>query len=133
MPAGHIDTSPDRTAGDSIVLGIHHYQLREGVEAATFESFLNEGYMPIMRNLMPGIKMMFMRAERNGEPGQYVLVVNVPSLSVRDHYWPESGVSSDAAQAIMDECAEACARAEEKLNSMVEHTGSWADWVEVAR
>ena len=115
--------------GTGKVLGIHHYSLTEGVEAAKFEEFIREDWLPTV-NVVPGIHLMVMKGERGAKVGNYLLVFEIDSLYVRDYYFPRPGEQSEAARAAQGKCGERCEQVWNKLDSMVERS-EYTDYVQL--
>ena len=124
-------TGQDR-ASEHRLLGIHHLSLKDGVKPEDFERFIVEEWSPVMSGVFPGIHVMVVKGERNAEDGEYLLVYDLQSVSVRDWYWPRSGEGSEAFTAILETCGDACSDASDRFGRMAEVT-HWADYVQLAR
>jgi hypothetical protein len=122
------DASSEMNSGR--MLGIHSYNLKDGVTPAEFEKFIVEEFNPVMRGLFPGIEVKFMKGEKGPKVGNYILVYDIQSQFVRNFYWPQQGGKTDASNKITDSCGEKCDKVWTRFQELVERAG-WADYIEV--
>ena len=99
---------------------------------AEFERFVVEEWAPAFQDLYPGIEVQVLKGERGGAPGTYVLVFDITSLRVRNHYFPTPGGQSEAAQSLWKECGERCERAQRRFAELVSVTG-YSDYYALVR
>jgi hypothetical protein len=76
------------------MFNIHTFELLPGVDAETFEQFIVEEVYPTFTR--PEITLHILRGERGDRVGKYVFMLEIESMEVRNHYWPEPGVATDA-------------------------------------
>lgn len=124
------DKNSDKEMNSGRMLGIHFYDLKEGIEKADFEKFIVNEFNPVMRGLFPGVEIKFMKGEKGPKAGSYILVYDIQSQFVRNFYWPRQGGRTDASNNITDGCGEKCDKVWTRLMELVERNG-WADYIEV--
>lgn len=119
--------------GTGEVLGIHEVVLKPGVEPAELERFAAEEFEPAVRDLFPGIRVRVYKGERGRAPGSYLVVYEVPSLRVRDYYFPGHGEGeSPAAQALEKACGAPCEKAWNHLGQLTTALG-YTDYYALVR
>ena len=84
------------------LLGIHYISLKEGVKPEEFDRFVVEEWNPVAEKLIPGVHWMIFKGERNAMEGEYLMVLDIQSVSVRDRYWPTPDENSEEYNAIME-------------------------------
>lgn len=77
------------------LLGIHHLRVRSG-EEADFERFVTEEWNPTAHLL--GTWVLIYRADRGERTGEYIMVFAFEQRELRDIYYPEPGVMSEAGE-----------------------------------
>jgi hypothetical protein len=100
--------------GTGKVLGIHQLVLKPGVAPADFERFVAEEWTPRIHDVFPGIDIQVYKGERGQKPGSYLLIHEIASLRVRDHYYGTQGLSP-ASDGLWKLCGEPCDRAWNRL------------------
>jgi hypothetical protein len=102
---------------DQRLLGIHYISLKDGVKPEDFDRFVVEEWNPVLRDLLPGSPWMIMKGERNAREGEYLMVWDAPTVSVRDRYYP-TPEGSEAWTAIWETCGEACDNVMERYSRL---------------
>lgn len=93
-------------------------ELREGVEAAKFETFVKEEFANVFAKPVHGVQPHIVKGDRGAAKGKYKLVVVFSSKDIRDKYFPaEDGEPSKAA---MEDATPTQLKAMEKLGTFVE-------------
>ena len=123
--------TPTNEIGTGKVRGIHNFTLKDGVEPQEFERFITEEWNPVMQELWPGAQNMFMKGERGPHVGQYIMVIEMNSLYVRNFYWPTGG-ASEAAKAIQENWGDAYTQVMNRGSELAERT-EWTDYVEIVK
>jgi len=118
--------------GTGKVLGIHHYNLKEGVDPQEFERFVTEEWYPVLHEIFPGVQSMVMKGDRGPHVGQYILVCEMNSLYVRNYYFPKISEFSEAANAILENCGDICGQLKKGFSEMVEGT-EYTNYVEIVK
>lgn len=78
------------------VIGMHEFELRSGVDTATFERFLVEELAPAGVYALPGARPFFLKGDRGTRARGYAMLWAFESAVVRDRYFPSRGVGSEA-------------------------------------
>lgn len=83
------------------LIGVHHYTLtpKEGYTLKEVIKFYAEEYCPAYSKAFPGIDVYFTEVDRGEFKGQFGIIYLCESKKVRDKYWPDKDVPSDAAEA----------------------------------
>jgi len=119
------------------VLGIH-YQKVPPERRDAFESFVAKTLHPAVANLRPDLRLLYYKAVRGPEAGNYILVFALTRES-RDKYWP-GGADSDALRAafkpvqpladqLLPYLVEGSALTDPKFAARVFESRDWTDWV----
>jgi cyanophycinase len=122
---------------DIDVLGIHYVKVRPDRREA-FEKFVREKLHPTVGNLRPDLRLLYYKAVRGPETGNYIAIFALTRES-RDKYWP-GGSDSDALRAafkaaqplaaeLLTYLAEGSALTDEKFAARVYESREWADFV----
>lgn len=125
-----INQEEENTA-NSKLMGIHFLKLKEGVDSIEFEHFVENEFLPSVKNSIPGFYVRIMRGERNVSIGEYIMVHDIQSKGIRDIYYPTKGVPSDLTKKFITLCGTKCEKAWESFHQMIEII-SWADYEEIS-
>jgi hypothetical protein len=131
--------SPDKV--DSLpevdVLGIHYIKVRPDRREA-FERFVSEKIHPAVGNLRPDLRLLYYKAVRGPDAGNYITVFALTRES-RDKYWPGGSDSDDLraafkpVQALTNELStylvEGSALTDPKFAAAVYESREWSDFV----
>jgi hypothetical protein len=79
------------------IIGIHEVELRSGAQAADFERFVAEEFIPASSKV-PGMQLSLLKADRGARVGKYVILMEIESVDARDRYFPSSGDDSEEFQ-----------------------------------
>ena len=123
--------TPTDEIGTGKVRGIHHFTLKDGVEPQEFERFITEEWNPVMHGIWPGAQNIVMKGERGQQVGQYIMVVEMNSLYVRNFYWPTGG-ASEAAKAIQENWGDSYTQVINRIGELAERT-EYTDYVEIVK
>jgi hypothetical protein len=87
--------SPDKVGAlpDVDVLGIHYIKVRPDRRDA-FEKYVAETLHPAVGNLRPDLRLLYYKAVRGPEAGNYITIFALTKES-RDKYWPGGADSDD--------------------------------------
>jgi hypothetical protein len=86
------------------VVGIHEVELRPDVQAADFERFVLEEFIPAHQQLA-GFEIALLKGDRGQRSGQYVIVGTNDSIERRDQLFPLNGEFSEEIQRVLAENA----------------------------
>ena len=122
---------------DIDVLGIHYAKVRPDRREA-FEKFVREKLHPAVGNLRPDLRLLYYKAVRGPEAGNYIAIFALTRES-RDTYWP-GGSDSDALRAafkpvqplaaeLLTYLVDGSALTDEKFAARVYESREWADFV----
>ena len=115
---------------NSKLMGIHILKLKEGVNSTEFEQFIENDFLPSVKNSIPGFYVRILRGERNVSSGEYIMVHDIQSIGIRDIYYPTKGEPSDLTKKFITMCGTKCEKAWETFHQMVD-TLNWADYEEI--
>ena len=118
--------------GTGKVLGIHYYTVKQGIGPQEFERFMVEEWIPVVHEIFPGWRPMFMRGERGSQVGKYIVVWEISSLYVRNYYTPAPGENSEVAKSILEKHKDLLDRVRNRMNEMAERT-ELTDYVELVK
>jgi len=121
----------EENTANSKLMGIHYLKLKEGVDSSEFEQFVENEFLPSVKNSIPGFYIRIFRGERNVSPGEYIMIHDIQSKGIRDIYYPTKGVPSDLTKKFITLCGTKCEKAWETFHKMVD-TISWADYEEIS-
>ena len=62
---------------NSKLMGIHFLKLKEGVDSIEFEHFVENEFLPSVKNSIPGFYVRILRGERNVSSGEYIMVHDI--------------------------------------------------------
>ena len=126
---------------DVDVLGIHYIKVRPDRREA-FERYVGETLHPAVGNLRPDLRLLYYKAVRGPEAGNYILIFALTKAS-RDKYWPGGSDSDDLraafkpVQKLTKELntyfVEGSALTDPKFAAAVFESREWADFVVAAR
>jgi hypothetical protein len=131
--------SPDKvgTLPEVDVLGIHYIKVRPDRREA-FERFVSEKIHPAVGNLRPDLRLLYYKAVRGPDAGNYITVFALTRES-RDKYWPGGSDSDDLraafkpVQALTSELStylvEGSALTDPKFAAAVYESREWSDFV----
>jgi hypothetical protein len=122
---------------DVDVLGIHYAKVRPDRREA-FERYVGETVHPAVANLRPDLRLLYYKAVRGPEAGNYILIFALTKAS-RDKYWP-GGSDSDELRAAFKPVqgltkelntyfVEGSALTDPKFAAAVYESREWADFV----
>jgi len=125
---------------DIDVLGVHYQKVRPE-RREEFEKFVRDTLHPAVGNLRPDLRLLYYKAVRGPEAGNYILLFALTRES-RDKYWP-GGSDSDALRAafkpvqpladqLLPYLVEESALTDAKFAARVFESREWTDWVLVS-
>ena len=107
------------------ILGLHPLELRPEVDAQAFEQFVARDLAPLYRRVA-GQDAYLIKGDRGAHVGQYVMVIELASPSVRDQIYPETdSFSPEFEQALVGTDA-----VWERLETFVSIGVSGPDWTD---
>ena len=122
---------------DVDVLGIHYIKVRPDRRDA-FENYVGETLHPAVGNLRPDLRLLYYKAVRGPDAGNYILIFALTKAS-RDKYWPGGSDSDDLraafkpVQKLTKELntyfVEGSALTDPKFAAAVFESREWADFV----
>ena len=109
------------------LFGLHSYEisLKENVTPDQFEKYYIEKYIPALEEIMPGVKLFFLKGERGEYTGKYGAVIYFKSLEERDMWIPEPGNMSEEGKKAMEKLQPY----QDKLNEMMSYKSKYTDWI----
>jgi len=116
---------------NSKLMGIHILKLKEGVDSTVFEQFIENDFLPSVKNSIPGFYVRILRGERNVGTGEYIMVHDIQSKGIRDIYYPIKDEPSDLTKEFITMCGTKCEKAWKIFHQMVDVI-SWADYEEIS-
>ena len=111
------------------LVGVHHTNnvvLNEGVTMDEFIEFNLQKYIPAYEKAFPGIKVFILEGDRGEEENNLGFLFFCESVKVRDEYWPEKEVTSEKANAGLQEHLQPLEEAYQKL--VKSSTSGHTDW-----
>ena len=108
------------------LLGIHFINIKAR-KSNDFEKFVVEEFNPGMYNKIPGLNLFILKGDRGEMEGHYILMYNFETVELRDLYVPESGQATEEFKKEFDPVMHLW----DKLQSYIEETSSWTDYVVV--
>jgi hypothetical protein len=103
------------------VLGIHYIKVRPDRRDA-FEKYVAETLHPAVGNLRPDLRLLYYKAVRGPEAGNYITIFALTKES-RDKYWPGGADSDDLRVAFKP----VSGHAKELLSYLIEGSALTAD------
>ena len=83
-----------------IVIAVHEWNLKEGVDHDSFEAFILKNLSPLY-NKMEGQKMLLMKGDRGIRTDKYAVILLFDSVETRDRIYPPSGGISEEFEEIL--------------------------------
>ena len=78
------------------VYGLHVVNLRPSVDAATFEQFALDQFLPALNALRaPGVEFHLLKADRGVREGELIFMLVFDGVETRDRYFPQPGRASE--------------------------------------
>jgi hypothetical protein len=100
------------------VFAVHHFELKEGIEAEQFESFAAGEFAKAFAKPHHGLRAVILKGDRGALKGKYAMMIFFESKELRDKYFPvEGGGASDA---LRETATPSRTQAMEKLQTFVE-------------
>ena len=119
------------------MLGIHYIKVRPDRREA-FERFVAEKIHPAVGNLRPDLRLLYYKAVRGPDAGNYITVFALTRVS-RDKYWPGGSDSDDLRAAfkpvqgltteLITYLVEGSALTDPKFAAAVYESREWSDFV----
>lgn len=118
-------------ADGSEVIAIRYLTLKDGVEAAAFERFAVEEYVPAINTYLPGVRAWIAKGERGTNVGGYVLVSFFESLHTRNYYFPDPDAEemSEASQMAVDASGGLLQEVTDELTTYTDGFNEYTDYV----
>lgn len=109
------------------VLGIHiaNYNLQPGVTIEQAEDFLVNEYCQAFNNAFDGMSAIPLKGLRGEDAGKIAVIFYLESDDVRNKYWAEEGVLTEAGEAAW---AEIQPMLEEYSELMIQVSDPYTDW-----
>lgn len=88
------------------LVGVHHMNnvvLNEGVTMDECIEFYMQKYVPAYEKAFPGVKVFILEGDRGEEENNLGMIFFCESVKIRDEYWPEKDVTSEKANAGLQE------------------------------
>lgn len=95
LPQGPRFQEPTRGDPSARVIGIHNLALRPDVRAETFEQFVAQNHHRIED--YPNWKFRLLKGERGNRLDQYVVMMEIASLTALDVFYPEADIATEEA------------------------------------
>jgi hypothetical protein len=95
-----------QTLKKGCVIGVHHMTNIVFAEGATMDDlieFNEQKYIPAFEKALPGVKVFSLKGNRGEEEDNIGILFYCESVKVRDQYWPEKDVTSEKANAALEE------------------------------
>ena len=113
------------------VFGIHHLELKPGVDVAEFERFIRDEF-----NALPhpaGWQSSIVKGERGNKVGQYLYISEIESLETRNRHIPDGGPLSPELQKLVDTSSPTLDKLSSYLTIPLFGGGEFTDYVTVGK
>lgn len=111
------------------VLTVREFELRSGVKAEEFESYVRQELTHALSQAKTGTRFRILKGDRGDRKGAYLLIWEFESVAARNEFFPKEGGGASPA------CQQAWKRiklAMEKFSIYVKEKHSYTDYVTVA-
>jgi len=113
------------------VFGIHHLELKPGVDVAEFERIVSDEFNALPE--LAGWELSIVKGERGENIGKYVLIFEVESLETRNRDHPSGGTFSPELQKVFDTSSPTFDKLSSYLTTPLFKGGKFTDYVTVGK
>lgn len=123
---GGVVPAAAQNADGGEVVAIRTLELNDDVDSSQFDRFVQNRYNPGWEGIIPGMKVVVVKADRGEEKGAYALIFLFDSVRTRNAYFPQEGSEgTESFQAYIKKASEL----DTELMQYVETVGPYTDYV----